>query len=127
MSNSSDTYSILAKDDLVPLEDRVKNFSSLLDSIETLNDKKKELWKEIYANACIDRHNALMCYNDLMMQVIGKQNTNEHAVHAPNLAKYIAAMSKSTDQLIQLAGLIAAAEKKDAEIDVEEIYGKLGR
>ncbi len=59
-SSNSDEYGILAKDDLIPVAERVKTFSTLLDSIESLSDKKKALWKEIYANACIDRHNALM-------------------------------------------------------------------
>jgi hypothetical protein len=118
------TYSVFAKDDLVPVEERVKSFSTLLDTIDNLSDKKKELWKQIYANAIIDRHNASMCYSDLMMHVVGKPV--EHAIHAPNLAKYIEKMSKATDQLIRLAELIAEAEAKDEQIDPEEIYGQLG-
>lgn len=124
-NSNFDEYGILAKDDLVSVEERVKKFTSLLDSIESLSDKKKELWKEIYANACIDRHNAVMCYNDLMMHVLGKPV--EHAIHAPNLSKYIEKMSRANDQMIKLAELIAEAETKDDQIDPEEIYASLNK
>ena len=36
-------------------EDSIKNFADILDSIDSLEDKKKMLWKEIYENALEDR------------------------------------------------------------------------
>ena len=33
------------------IEEKVKDFSHLLDQIEGLSDKKKRLWKEKYENA----------------------------------------------------------------------------
>lgn len=118
-------FPLVAQNDLEPVEERIKRFSNLLDTLESLSDKKKALWKEIYANAIIDRNHALMCYNDLMMNVIGKQNTAEHAIHAQNLAKYMERMSKANDQLLKLAELIADAEKKDEQINPEEIYRQI--
>ena len=35
-------------------------------------------------------------------------------------------MSKANDQLIRLAELIAKSESKDAEIDPEEMFRKIG-
>ena len=35
----------------IVLEEKVRDFSELLDQIEGLSDKKKKLWKEIYENA----------------------------------------------------------------------------
>lgn len=118
-------YSVYAQNDLESVEERIKSFSTLLDTLESLSDKKKELWKQIYSNAIIDRNHALMCYNDLMMNVLGKTNTAEHAIHAQNLSKYIERMSRSNDQLLKLAELIAEAEKKENEIDPEELYQQI--
>lgn len=116
----SNVYPIEMEEDLISVEDRIKRFSSLLDDIENLSDKKKELWRQIYGNAVRDRNNALLCYNDLFQSVLGKPI--EHAVHAANLSKYIERMSRANDQLIKLAELLAEAEEKSEELNIEEIY-----
>ena len=36
-------------------EQKIKNFADILDNINSLEDKKKMLWKEIYENAIEDR------------------------------------------------------------------------
>jgi hypothetical protein len=52
-------------------------------------------------------------------------NDTNHAIHAQNMAKYIEKMSRSNDQLLKLAELIAAAEEKSEEINAENIYSAI--
>jgi hypothetical protein len=113
----------VVQEDLVPLGDRIQQFANLLDELDTLSDKKKALWKEIYANAVTDRNNALILYNSLIGTVM--LNDTNHAIHAQNMAKYIEKMSRSNDQLLKLAELIAAAEEKADEINADNIYSAL--
>ena len=105
------------------LESKVKDFSSLLDQIEGLSDKKKKLWKEIYENAICDRQNAYILFAKLVNIVEDK--STEHAVHGRSLSSYIEKMSKANDQLIRLAELVAKAEKTNDEIDPEEMFKKI--
>lgn len=122
-SSTNPNIPLLVQNDLISVSERVVNFTKMIDSMETLSSKKKELWKEIYTNALIDRNHALICYNNLQDKALA--NSTEHAIHAPNIAKYIASMSKSNDQLIRLAELIAEAETAETSIDSEEIYNAL--
>lgn len=105
------------------LEEKVRDFSSLLDQIEGLSDKKKKLWKEIYENAIYDRQNAYTLFVKLVKIVEDK--STEHAVHGKSLSSYIEKMSKANDQLIRLAELISKAEKVNDEIDPEEMFKKI--
>lgn len=114
---------LLAQNDLISVSERVVNFAKMLDNMEALSDKKKELWKQIYANALIDRNHALICYNNLQDKALA--NSTEHAIHAPNISKYIACMSRANDQLIKLAELIAEAEVAETSINSEDIYSAL--
>jgi hypothetical protein len=107
----------------IGLEEKVRDFSSLLDQIEGLSDKKKKLWKEIYENAVYDRQNSYTLFVKLVKIVDDK--STEHAVHGRSLASYIEKMSKANDQLIRLAELIAKAEKPSDEIDPEEMFKKI--
>lgn len=107
----------------IKLESKVRDFSSLLDQIEGLSDKKKKLWKEIYENAICDRQNAYILFSRLVNIVEDK--STEHAVHGRSLASYIEKMSKANDQLIRLAELVAKAEKTNDEIDPEEMFKKI--
>lgn len=89
---------------------QMKEFGSLLDSLDKNLDKKKTLWKQIYENAVIDRKNAYLVFADLYVQVHGR--AAEHAIHGPTLSKYMERMGKCTDQLLKLAELVASAEEK---------------
>ena len=106
------------------LEEKIRDFSVLLDQIEGLSDKKKKLWKEIYENAVYDRQNSYTLF--LKLVKIVEDKSTEHAVHGKALSTYIERMSKANDQLIRLAELIAKSESKDAEIDPEEMFRKIG-
>jgi hypothetical protein len=124
MSTDSNT------DDIAHVEDRsinekIKDFSSLLNQIETLNDKKRQLWKEIYENAISDRQNSYAMFVRLVKIVQDK--STEHAVHGRTISAYIERMSKANDQLIRLAELIAKAEKTNEEIDPEDMFEKIKR
>jgi hypothetical protein len=105
------------------LEVKIKSFSELLDELEDISEKKKKLWKEIYENALVDRHNAYTMFTQLVS--ITQDKSPEHAIHGRNISGYLERMSKANEQLIRLAELIAKSEGKSAEVDPEEIYKKI--
>jgi len=107
----------------VDVGNKIKDFSDLLDQIETLSDKKRALWKEIYENAITDRQNAFTMF--MKLTAIMADKSTEHAVHGKTVSSYIERMSKANDQLIRLAELIARAEQKDDVIDPEDMYSRM--
>lgn len=102
---------------------KLDNFTNLLKSIKTLDEKKQALWMEIYENAITDRQLAYANYSALVG--ICENKSNEHAVHGRTIATYLERMSKSNDQLLKLADLIAQATEKDNEINTDDIYAQL--
>ena len=104
-------------------EDQIKNFSDILDSIDTLENKKKMLWKEIYSNAIEDREKAKMLFNDAYISMSG--GTNEHMNIGSIMAKYVERMSKSNDQILKLAELIAKEEEKIDTVSDDEIFQQI--
>ena len=102
---------------------KIDKFSDLLDSIESLEDKKKHLWKEIYENALTDRENANMLFTDLYTEIQG--NAAQHSMMGGTAAKYLERMCKSNDQILRLAELIAKAEEATATINPDEIFSKI--
>ena len=114
-----------SKSNNVLIEEKIKDFTELLDQIDNVNDKKKRLWKEIYENAVTDRQNAYVLFTTLVDIVENK--STEHAIHGRTLATYIEKMSKANDQIIRLAELVAKSEHKETEhIDPEEMFKKIG-
>jgi hypothetical protein len=109
-------------DSLDEKEKKIKQFSDILDSLTSTEDKKKMLWKEIYENAVNDRENAGILFTDALMQVKG--NTANHNILGPVVAKYIERMSRANDQILKLAELIAQEESK--EMSMDSIYDKIG-
>lgn len=107
------------------IQKKVDDFNQLLNSIDSLADKKKTLWKEIYENAVTDRENALSLYTQLVQLVEGK--STEHSIHGQNLTRYLERMNKSNDQLIRLAELIAEAEKNSTStsVNIDDVYDKI--
>jgi hypothetical protein len=106
------------------LDDGMKNFSDLLDTLDSLSDQKKSLWREIYYNAITDRRAAYVLYNDLLSGVIGQ--AAQHAIHGPIMAKYIERVSRSNDQIIRLAELVAEAQAAEkATLDTNDIFDKI--
>ena len=105
------------------VEKKVESFGILLDSLETSEDKKKLLWREIYENAIIDRMNAYMLFTDVYGCMTGDKA--DHVTLGPMMAKYIERMNKSNDQLLKLADLIAKEEEKAAAIDPDGLFAQI--
>tara|TARA_B100001059_G_C17284860_1_gene309983 strand:- start:7 stop:384 length:378 start_codon:yes stop_codon:yes gene_type:complete len=104
-------------------ENAIKNFADILDSIDTLENKKKMLWKEIYENALEDREKSKLMFNDAYIGMQG--GINEHMNIGAIMSKYIERMSKSNDQILKLAELIAKEEEKEETISDDDIFSKI--
>ena len=104
-------------------EDQIKNFADILDSIDTLENKKKMLWKEIYENALEDREKAKLLFNDAYISMQG--GVNEHMNIGSVMSKYMERMSKSNDQILKLAELISKEEEKSEVISDDDIFNKI--
>jgi len=100
-------------------------FSELLESIESAENKKKMLWKEIYDNAITDRLNAYMLFTGIYTSM-GNSLADNISV-GPTLAKYLERMNKSNDQLIKLAELVAKEEERSETLDPEDIFKKIDK
>lgn len=106
-------------------EKQLLDFSALLDTLSSLEDKKKLLWRQIYENAVSDRKNAYILFGDLYKDV--HNNANEHAIHGPILSKYMERMEKSNAQLIKLAEMIddVAEAEEDWMTDEDAMYARI--
>lgn len=93
------------------VEQKIKDFGDLLDSLENTADKKKLLWKDAYQNAIDDRQVASILVNDLLLTIPG--NTGNHAMHGVLMTKYLERMSKCNDQILKLAELVAKEQEKE--------------
>lgn len=105
-------------------ENKIKEFSDLLDSLENTEDKKKLLWRESYQNALEDRESASILLNDLLVTIPG--NTANHSTYGSLATKYLERMSKSNDQIIKLAELVAKEQEKLDLVSPEDIFKKIG-
>jgi len=124
--NVSNTNSESLSKEINDVEKGLKNFESLLTSLDSIEDKKKALWKEIYTNAVVDRYNAYILFHQLLNIV--KDDAAQHAIHGATLNKYIERMNKSTDQLIRLAELVADAQSQsETPIDSDYIYNQIAK
>jgi len=103
---------------------KIEKFSDILESLESTEDRKKMLWKEIYENALNDRENANLLFTDLIKQSMG--NTANHSMFGSIMSKYLERMSKSNDQILRLAELIAKEESKQT-ISTDDIFNKIER
>lgn len=101
---------------------KLEKFSDLLDSLEGTEDKKKMLWKEAYENALNDRENANLLLTDLLLQVKG--SVPLHTSLGSIMSKYLERMSKSNDQILRLAELIAKEQDKES-ISSDDIFNKI--
>ena len=104
-------------------EEQIKNFADILDSIDTLENKKKMLWKEIYENALEDREKAKLLFNDAYISMQG--GINEHMNIGAVMSKYLERMCRSNDQVLKLAELISKEEEKSETISDDDIFSKI--
>ena len=113
-------------DSLRKKDKKIEKFSDILDSLSTTEDKKKLLWKEVYENAINDRESANTLFTDLLIQSRG--NAANHTMFGQLMSKYLERMSKSNDQILRLAELIAKEEQVtiDPNAIFDEIRGSNG-
>jgi hypothetical protein len=106
-------------------ETQIKEFVELLDTLSSVEDRTKALWRQIYENAVSDRKNAYIMWVDLYIHV--HSNPTEHAVHGQNLGRYLERMSKANDQIIKLADLVSQASQEEIQESVseEDIYHQI--
>lgn len=104
-------------------ENKIKEFSDLLSALEKTEDKKKMLWKESYQNALDDRENANILLVDLMK--VSMNNSTNHLQFGSLMAKYLERMSKSNDQILKLAELIAKEQEANDSVSPDEIFSQI--
>ena len=101
---------------------KIERFSELLEGLDSIEDKKKMLWLEAYDNAISDRDNASFLLNDLLKQVKG--SVPLHTSLGSIMSKYLERMSKSNDQILRLAELIAKEQEKSVMSD-DDIFNQI--
>ena len=111
-----------AIDSLKVKEKKIEGFSDLLDGLESTEDKKKLLWREVYENALNDRENAGVLFTDLLIQ--SKGNATNHTMFGSLMSKYLERMAKSNDQILRLAEVIAKEEESGA-LNIDDIFTKI--
>jgi hypothetical protein len=104
-------------------EEKIKNFSDLLESLARTEDKKKLLWKESYQNAIDDRESAHILLTDLIK--VSLNNSTNHLQFGTLMAKYLERMSKSNDQILKLAELIAKEQEEADTVTPDSIYDSI--
>lgn len=105
-------------------EEKVAGFSELLDSLSTIDDKRKSLWREIYQNALADRENAYALYINAYSGFAGGQS--EHVNVGPVMVKYLERMSKANEQILKLAEIIKTSdEEAPAKVTTEDLFSKI--
>ena len=109
------------------IEKQMEDFAFLLDSLSTVEEKTKALWRQIYENAVQDRRNSYLMWIDLYKNVHGK--ITEHAIHGATLAKYMERMNKTNEQLIKLAELVGKASEEEIEENLteEDMYDRINK
>ena len=104
-------------------EAKINNFADLLDSLTKTADKKKLLWKESYQNAIDDRENAHILLTDLLK--VSLNNTTNHIQFGSLMSKYLERMSKSNDQILKLAELIAKEQEELETVSSDDIFNEI--
>ena len=110
-------------DDNNKKEEAIKNFADILDNIDSIEDKKKMLWKEIYEHALEDREKAKLLFNNAYLDMQG--GITDHMNIGSVMAKYLERMCRSNDQILKLAELIAKEEEKSNTISSEDIFSEI--
>ena len=105
------------------VEEKIKNFTDLLDSLSSSEDKKKSLWKEIYENAVSDRDRAGTLFTEAY-KTMGS-STSDHAALGSVMTKYLERMCKSNDQILSLAEMITKAEQQESKVDPDDLFDKI--
>ena len=105
------------------IEEKINNFSDLLDTLANTEDKKKLLWKDSYQNALDDRENANILLVDLMK--VSMNNSSNHLQFGSLMSKYLERMAKSNDQILKLAELISKEQEASEMVSDDDIYNQI--
>ena len=89
-------------------EQSVKDFGDMLAGLNSIDEKRKALWKEIYENAVSDRERAAILFTEAY-KTMG-DSTSDHIAIGSTMSKYLERMSKSNDQILSLADLVNKAQ-----------------
>ena len=104
-------------------EQKIKDFAEMLAGMASIDEKKKALWKEIYENAVSDRERAsILCTGAYKAMGTG---SSDHIAIGSTMSKYLERMSKSNDQILNLADLVSKAEKEEEKIVPDELYSQI--
>tara|TARA_B100000676_G_scaffold304762_2_gene357621 strand:- start:169 stop:540 length:372 start_codon:yes stop_codon:yes gene_type:complete len=112
-----------AMDKLDNIKKKVDAFSDILEGLNSTEEKKKLLWREIYENAVVDRENAAMLFTDAWKNMQG--GTTEHVSLGSTMSKYLERMCKSNEQILRLAELITKAEEAETRIDSDDLFAQI--
>ena len=104
-------------------EEKIKAFGNLLEGLESTEEKKKALWREIYENAVSDRERASILFTEAFKSMSG--GSSDHATLGTVMSKYLERMCKSNDQILNLASLITKAEQTEAKVNPDELFSKI--
>ena len=104
-------------------EDKIRQFSDLLDDLSGTEEKKKALWREIYENAVSDRERASILFTEAFKTMTG--SSSDHVSVGVTLTKYLERMCKSNDQILRLADLINKAEHEETKINSNDLFSKI--
>ena len=105
------------------LSKKIEQFSDMLDELQTTDEKRKLLWREIYENAVSDRERASMLFTDAWSRMT--TGSAEHVTLGPTLTKYLERMNKSNEQILRLAELISKSEDKETRIDPDDVFASI--
>ena len=105
------------------LSKKIEQFSDMLDELQTTDEKRKLLCREIYENAVSDRERASMLFTDAWSRMTS--GSAEHVTLGPTLTKYLERMNKSNEQILRLAELISKSEDKETRIDPDDVFASI--
>lgn len=104
-------------------EEKVKDFGDMLAGISSIDEKRKSLWKEIYENAISDRERAAILFTEAYTSM--GSSASDHISIGSTMTKYLERMSKSNDQILNLADLVNKANAEEEKIVPDELYDKI--
>lgn len=110
-------------DDNKQAQVKIESFEKVLQNMEGLDPQKLTLWLEIYNNATADRANASALLSGAF--VLLGQTSADHMSLGPTLVKYLERMTKSNDQLLALAQVVAKEVDKQTALDTEDLFTKI--
>ena len=123
MTKNTDKKIDALLDEVNTAEEKIKNFSDLLEGLTSIDDKKKVLWKEIYDNAVSDRERAGALFTEAY-KTMG-QSASDHASLGTTMTKYLERMCKSNDQILSLADLLEKAEQQSSKVDPDDLFDRI--